>query len=100
MHRPSFLLALCLLAPPVLATGTQASARPAVTDGHAAAGRLDHQLAQSKAEVAKLQQGVARQESQSRESAARLQQQDQTIAELKRQLQALKAEPASAPASH
>jgi phage shock protein A len=50
--------------------------------------------------VAKLQQGVARQESQSRESAARLQQQDQTIAELKRQLQALKAEPASAPASH
>jgi septal ring factor EnvC (AmiA/AmiB activator) len=94
------LLALCLLAPPVLATGTQAAARPAATGDRAAAGRLDRQLAQGKAEVAKLQQGVARQESQSRQSAARLQQQDQTIAELERQLQALKAAPGSTPAGH
>jgi septal ring factor EnvC (AmiA/AmiB activator) len=100
MHRPSLLLALCLLAPPVLATGTQAAARPAATGDRAAAGRLDRQLAQGKAEVAKLQQGVARQESQSRQSAARLQQQDQTIAELERQLQALKAAPGSTPAGH
>jgi hypothetical protein len=103
MHRWSCLFVLGLLAAPALAAGAQAEqARPRAQPAGArdAARRLDRDIAARKAEVARLRQGVAQQESRSREAATRLQQQDRDIAELKRQLQALKAAPAAAPAGH
>jgi septal ring factor EnvC (AmiA/AmiB activator) len=99
MRRLPLPLVLCALSLPVFAGGAQGRAAHA-SDDHAAASRLDRQVAESKAEVAQLQQGVAQQESQSRQAAVRLQQQDGTIAELKRQLQALQARSPSAPAGH
>ncbi|MDO1530575.1 photosystem II protein PsbQ [Fulvimonas sp. R45] len=96
MRRRTGLLALGLLAAPFLATGAQADhAKAPPTRPHEAVSRLDRDIAARKAEVARLRQGVAQQESQSREAATRLQQQDRDIAELKRQLQALKAAPAA-----
>jgi septal ring factor EnvC (AmiA/AmiB activator) len=56
------------------------------------------QLARHEAEVKRLQQEVARQERASARASARLQQQDKTIADLHRRLQALDAHPA--PARH
>ncbi|MGH8159053.1 MAG: hypothetical protein ACREPQ_13105 [Rhodanobacter sp.] len=50
-------------------------------------------LAQHQAEVKRLEQDVARQESDSKQASERLQQQDQAIDELQRQLDALHAKP-------
>ena len=48
-------------------------------------------LAQHQAEVKRLEQDVARQESDSQQARERLQQQDQAIADLQKQLDALRA---------
>ena len=53
--------------------------------------QVQQRLAQHQAEVKRLEQDVARQESDSRQASERLQQQDQAIAELRRQLEALHA---------
>jgi septal ring factor EnvC (AmiA/AmiB activator) len=50
-------------------------------------------LAQRQAEVKRLEQDVARQESDSKQASERLQQQDQAIADLQKQLDALRAKP-------
>ena len=50
--------------------------------------KLNQRVAQHQAEVQRLQQDVSRQESASQQAADRLQQQDQAIAELRRQLKA------------
>lgn len=103
MRRLSCLFALGLLAAPVLAAGAQADQAKALAQParpHDGAHRLDGDIAARKAEVTRLRQGVAQQESQSREAATRLQQRDRDIAELKRQLQALKGAPPATPAGH
>ena len=106
-RRPSYaylpgLLALGLLSLPALAAGMQ-TASPRSADPHAAdplatTSQLHRQVSRSKDRVAQLQQGVAQQESRSRQAAARLQQQDDTIAELKKQLQALRSARKASPA--
>jgi septal ring factor EnvC (AmiA/AmiB activator) len=95
----SGLLALGLLSLPALAAGTQVAASQP-PGRHAATSRLDQAVGQSKARVAQLRQGVTQQESRSRQANARLQQQDSTIAELKRQLQALRASQKPGVAGH
>jgi septal ring factor EnvC (AmiA/AmiB activator) len=50
-------------------------------------------VAQHQAEVKRLEQDVARQESDSKQASERLQQQDQAIADLQKQLDALRAKP-------
>ncbi|WP_254427289.1 hypothetical protein [Rhodanobacter sp. C01] len=50
-------------------------------------------LAQHQAEVKRLEQDVATQESDSKRASERLQQQDQAIADLQKQLDALHAKP-------
>jgi uncharacterized protein HemX len=54
------------------------------------------QVARNQAEVKRLEQDVARRESDSKHASERLQQQDQAIAELQKQLQELRAKPAAA----
>lgn len=70
--------------------------------GHAVAGTpaakpssLDQRAATMTAEVAKLKQDVAAEEDKSRQTDQRLQEQDKTIADLQKQLNALKAAPAT-----
>jgi septal ring factor EnvC (AmiA/AmiB activator) len=53
------------------------------------------QVARSQAEVKRLEQDLDRQESDSKRASERLQQQDRTIAELRKQLQKLRANPAA-----
>jgi len=53
------------------------------------------QLANSQAEVKRLEQDLDRQESDSRRASERLQQQDQAIAELQKQLRQLQLRPVS-----
>lgn len=76
-----------------------------ITAARAASGKQDpvpvsapqvqQRLAQHQAEVKQLEQAVARQESDSKRASERLQQQDQAIAELQKQLDALHAKPAA-----
>jgi hypothetical protein len=83
------LLILCLSAWPAWAgVAGSASGRRAGQD--VAVVRVRQELQHSRAHVAHLRQGVAKQESLSREAAVRLRQEDDTIAELERQLQALR----------
>ena len=90
MRRLPCLLILCLLSLPAWAgVAGQASVRRAGQD--VAVVRVRQQVEHSRARVTRLQQGVAKQESLSREAAARLQQKNDTIAELERQLQALQS---------
>lgn len=74
----------------------------AATQGHdaVAASRLHRQVDHDKQQVVRLQRGVAQQESRSHEAAVRLKQQDDTIAQLKQQLQALQAPAPSSSAGH
>ena len=58
-----------------------------------ASAQARQRLAQHQAEVRRLEQDVARQESDSKRASERLQQQDQAIADLQRQLDALHAKP-------
>ena len=57
---------------------------------------VGQRLVRNQAEVKRLEQDVARQESDSKRASERLQQQDQAIAELQKQLQELRATPAAA----
>lgn len=57
--------------------------------------RANQRLEQHRAKVEQLKQDVARQESDSRQAAERLQQQDQEIDELQKQLRTLHAEAAT-----
>lgn len=88
-HRLSALagLALLLLAGHVMA-GTPGPAR-------AKAGGSQPGPDAKSAEVTKLKQEVAAQEDKGRQADKRLQQQDQTIADLQRQLKEVRAAPAS-----
>ena len=58
--------------------------------------KLDQAIAQQQAEVHQLQGDVAREESRTHDADEKLKQQDQAIADLKRQLEALKAAPKGA----
>ncbi len=59
--------------------------------------RVKQQLIQHQAEVKQLKKDVSKQESDSKQASARLQQQDRVITELRQQLQALEAK---APVDH
>jgi septal ring factor EnvC (AmiA/AmiB activator) len=77
------------------AGGARAASGP-LPAGPLAASSLPHvrqRLKQDRVEVRRLQQDVARQESDSQRASRRLQQQDQTIDELLRQLRELQARP-------
>lgn len=90
------LLALGLLSLPALAAGTQAASHAA--GSRTASSWLHQQVSHDKTRIVQLQQGVAQQESRSRQAAARLRQQDSTIAELKKQLQAVQSGRKASPA--
>ena len=55
--------------------------------------QVRQRLTRNQAEVKRLEQDVARQESDSKQASERLQQQDQAIADLQKQLDALRAKP-------
>lgn len=57
----------------------------------ASSAKVDRKLSQREAEVGRLRKAVDKQESDSRKASERLQQQDRTINELHRQLQAIQA---------
>ena len=61
------------------------------------AAQVNQQVAQHQAEVQRLQQDVSEQESAGQQAAEKLQQQDQSIAELRKQLKAAQAPKVSAP---
>lgn len=73
---------------------------PSGRETHAEAVQLQQRIAQHQAEVEQLQRNVNRQESASQAAAARLQQQDRTIAELRKQLQAAQTVHANPAATH
>jgi septal ring factor EnvC (AmiA/AmiB activator) len=54
---------------------------------------VHQRVVRSKAEVRRLEQDLARQESHSKQASKRLQEQDEAIAELQKQLQELQARP-------
>jgi TolA-binding protein len=83
MHRFGLGLLGCLLA-----TGLWAQSSP---DTARVAAKTNQDVARHQAEVQRLQQDVGRQESASQQAAERLQQQDRTIAELRKQLKAAQA---------
>lgn len=62
--------------------------------------KLNQRVTQHQAEVQHLQQDVTQQESASQQAAARLQQQDRTIAELRKQLKAAKDGAKTSAAGH
>jgi septal ring factor EnvC (AmiA/AmiB activator) len=64
------------------------------------AAHLNQRIAQHQAEVDHLQKDVGQQESASQQAAQRLQQQDQTIAELRQQLKAAQQAPKAPAAGH
>lgn len=57
--------------------------------------RASRELVHRKAEVSRLEQDLSKQESDSKRASERLQQQDQAIAELRKQLRELQARPAT-----
>jgi len=84
------LLILCLSSWPAWAgVAGSAPGRRAAQD--VAVVRVRQELQHSRAHVAHLRKGVAEQESLSRKAALRLRQEDNTIAELERQLQTLRS---------
>ncbi len=91
MHVVRFAVVMGLVFTPVAWAGSQAAAPP----GAAGAGSLhpanSRQLSRSQVEVDRLQRDLHRQESDNRHAGERLQQQDQKITELRRQLQELQA---------
>ncbi len=96
MHHARLWGLIALLAvSPVWAHGGPVpyAADPAST--RAALPQARQRLQQHRADVEKLQQAVARQESDRKQASERLQHQDEAITELRKQLQALRAEPAT-----
>ncbi len=75
--------------------GDRAKPSPAAPAPAKLLSTAQQRLAGSQAEVARLKQHLGRQESDSRRASERLQQQDQTIAELQQQLHELQAQAAS-----
>jgi septal ring factor EnvC (AmiA/AmiB activator) len=73
----------------------QAKSSPAVPAAVKSPSAAQQQLVSRQAEVKRLEQDLSRQESDSRQASERLQQQDQAIAELQKQLHELQARPAS-----
>ena len=80
------LLAACATGGPVAHAAVSASTRAALPQAR-------QRLQQHRTDVEKLQQAVARQESDRKQADERLQRQDEAITELHKQLQALHAEP-------
>ena len=74
--------------PTAQAAGSPKAAQPSLSE-------VRQRVDQHQARINQLQQDVSRQESNSKQASARLQQQDRTITELQQQLQALRAKPAS-----
>lgn len=72
-----------------------APVQPAVSGAAHAEPQVQRKLVRSENEIRRLKQNVQRQESHSEQAGKRLQQQDQTIAELQKQLQALQSSQAS-----
>ncbi|RDD83418.1 hypothetical protein DVJ77_02215 [Dyella tabacisoli] len=62
--------------------------------------KIEQQLAQRNAEIEQLRQDVKVQEAKSRETDQRLQQQDRTMADLRKQLSALNAAPDAGQGRH
>jgi septal ring factor EnvC (AmiA/AmiB activator) len=87
-----------MLSSAVWADGGKSVMHPARQSAHARQRlpRATQRLVRHQAEVKRLEQDVARQESDSKQASERLQQQDQAIADLQRQLQALHAGSAAA----
>jgi septal ring factor EnvC (AmiA/AmiB activator) len=77
----ALLVSAVVLADPPPSTPSTASTQKAVAG-------VNQRVAQHEAEVAHLQQDVGQQESATQQAAERLQQQDRTIEELKRELKA------------
>ncbi|MHB1056459.1 MAG: hypothetical protein ACYC0F_01080 [Rhodanobacter sp.] len=75
--------------------GDRAASRPTGPATAATAPQASRQLARRQAEVKRLKQDLDKQESDSKRASERLQQQDQAIAELHKQLQELQASPAA-----
>ncbi|GLQ94118.1 hypothetical protein [Dyella acidisoli] len=64
------------------------------------AAQVNQQVARHQAEVQRLQQDVSEQESAGQQAAEKLQQQDQSIAELRKQLEAARAASKASAPSH
>jgi Tfp pilus assembly protein PilN len=83
----------------LVSTAWAGSGQPGPTPAEQTATSLPQarqRLARNQAEVKRLEQDVAKRESDSKRASERLQQQDQAIAELQKQLQELRARPAAA----
>lgn len=90
MQRFGLVLLGCLLASNLFAQSSTGSGGEAV--------KMNQRLAQHQAEVEHLQNDLSQQESVSQQATERLQQQDRTIAELRKQLKAAQ-EASKAPAT-
>ncbi len=97
MFRLQFIVFTCLVASLPAWAGSARAPSGALTEAEPASSlpQIRQRLKQDQVEVKRLQQSVARQESDSQRASQRLQQQDQAIAELRRQLQELQARPAA-----
>lgn len=97
MFRLQCVVFICLVATLPAWAGSAGVPSGALTGGQPASSLppIRQRLKQDRIEVKRLQQSVARQESDSQRASQRLQQQDQAIAELRRQLQELQAGPAA-----
>ena len=87
-----WLLATAAVATPPAADKTASQAQ--------AVHSLSHRVEQNQATVQHLQSDVSQQEAQSQAAAARLQQQDRAIEQLREQLQALQKQPTPTAAGH
>jgi septal ring factor EnvC (AmiA/AmiB activator) len=95
MRCLQFMGVLCLLLSSAVWAGTGQSAPKPGASATSALPAVQQRVARSQAEVQRLQRDLDRQETHSRQAGKRLQQQDQAIAELRKQLQALPAGPAA-----
>jgi len=85
-----------VLAGGLLVSGAAWADPPSANPSSPALTGMNQRIARHQAEVGHLQQDVGQQEAASRQAAARLQQQDRTIAELRQQLKATQQTKASA----
>jgi septal ring factor EnvC (AmiA/AmiB activator) len=92
-HARLWGLIALLAASPVRASGGPVAQAAVSASTRAALPQARQRLQQHRADVEKLQQAVARQESDRKQASERLQRQDEAINELHKQLQALHAEP-------
>ena len=94
-HTRFWGLAVLLAASPVCASGGPVAHAAVPSSASAALPQARQRLRQHRADVENLQQAVARQESDRKQASERLQRQDEAISELRKQLRALHAEPAT-----